>query len=119
MMMVMMVMMMVVVMMVMMACGDRGDRRGGRRRVLARHMVKNARHRLASARSDMIDATGDARHNARDRILGHGELGRDKCGRNADKRGDGDFLHDCLSVNVPKCIMCGPKIIPPVRNVHQ
>ena len=117
----MVVMMMMMVMMVMMVvtCRDRSSRRSGRRRVLARHVVENARHRLTRARGDVIDATDDTCHSARDRILSHGKLGRDKCGRNPDKRGDGDFLHDCLSVNVPKCIVCGPKLIPPVRNVHQ
>jgi type II secretory pathway component PulK len=121
MMMVMMVMMVVVMMVMMMVvtCRDRSSRRSGRRRVLARHVVENARHRLTRARGDVIDATDDTRHSACNRILSQGELRRDKSGRNADKRGDGDFLHDCLSVNVPKCIVCGPKLIPPVRNVHQ
>lgn len=81
---VMMVMMMVVVVMVMMAGGDRGGRSGSRRRALTRHMVKNARHGLASVRCDMIDAISNTRHGARDWILSHGELGRDKRGRNAD-----------------------------------
>ena len=36
------VMMMMVMMVVMMASGDRSDRRSGRRRVLTRHMIKNA-----------------------------------------------------------------------------
>jgi hypothetical protein len=118
----MMMVMMVVVMMVMMVvvtCRDRSSLRSGRRRVLARHVVENARHRLTRTRGDVIDATDDTRHSACNRILSQGELRRDKSGRNADKRGDGDFLHDCLSVNVPKCIVCGPKLIPPVRNVHQ
>jgi uncharacterized membrane protein len=85
MMVMMMVVVVVMVMMVMTArCRDRSSRRSGRRRVLARHVVENARHRLTRARGDVIDATDDY-----------------------------------LSVNVPKCIVCGPKLIPPVRNVHQ
>lgn len=121
MMMMVVVMVMVMVVVVMVVTGDDGRARSfnSRRGVLARDLVENARHRFTGAGGDRIDAIGDARHDARDRILSHGELRRDDCGRETDKGGDSNFLHDSLSVNLHDCIVGHPKIISPSRNVHR
>ena len=115
------VVMMVVMVVMVVVSGDNGRARsfsGRRRGILARDLVENACNRFAGAGGDRADAIGDARHDASDRILSHGELRGDDCGRETDKGGDSNFLHDSLSVNLPGCIVCLPKIMLPLGKVH-
>ena len=117
-----MMVVMVVMMVMMVVSGDNGRPRsfsGRWRGILARDLVENACNRFAGAGGDRADAIGDARHDASDRILSHGELRGDDCGRETDKGGDSNFLHDSLSVNLDDCIGCHPKIILPSGKVHR
>jgi hypothetical protein len=83
-----MVMVMMMMMMVVVMVDDRsGDRRaGGRRsdghgRVVAGHMIEDARDRLAGFLADVFDSAADALHtraDSRERILCAGRLGENE-----------------------------------------
>ncbi len=116
-----MVMMMVVVMVVVMT-GHGGRRRNVNRSrcgILAGDFVEHARDCFSGASSDRTNSIRDSRHGAGDRVLSHGELWGGKSGRKTNNRGDNNFLHDRLSVNLSDSIVCHPKIISPSGKVHR